>query len=1503
MRRLLRGFVLLTVVGLVPAVHAVDVSGWAKRMTIATPGFTNLTTLTNFTIQVKLNTGIAGFSHDQFASPSGYDLRFTDGSTNAWLPYEIEKWSTAGNSYVWVKIPYLKAGTNILAFWGNGAELTRQAYTTNGSAWSGTYIGVWHLNESTGPFMDSTANANHSAEDANTTQSGGPSGLHYARRFYGNTHSPPTTSFIYFAESPSLLQQWANTATDGFQVVTIEAWARPTVTGAGGHSRIMSMEGSYGWTMDQMAFKTWIVQNNFQVTQRESQVSIHDGNFHHLTYALQGNTNWCNIYVDGTLEISDRLHELGGDTNKPFRTHLRKYADFCIGAGKSWDGTSYREIEPFNGDIAEVRISKVVRSADWTAASYRTVASNGTFHTYGPVETLGEGNPSPDPGPSGEPAKNVIILFGDGMSWAAIQAARHYLGRPLAFESFPYTNTLDTFPADYPGAHAYTDSGAAATAIFTGHKVNYYVLGQALPPDDGYSSGQDYTNLCEYMQARGKSVVAITDMYINDATPGGFLAHEPTRTNYSAVADDIFVRARPNIIWGGFGGARPVGWVGDWTDRMMRTQTATDAGYAVVTNRDALLAIPTNDPTLYSCGLFVPPQGPEIEWGGMGYDNAGYDYGGQPHLREMATKAIDIVQHNTNGFVALIEAGVIDATEHWNNISNLVGQMVEFDRTVSNVMSWASGRTDTLVLVCSDHDVGGLTNVINNGVGIIPGGTWQASAHTSIPVPAFAWGQGASALTNAQHLTNLFYVLTGQAVESSTNQPPQTNQLVALTNWTAYNDFQYVINDLTYHISSLGAAGTTNGLVDFATGYTIPATVAFSGANAALTPGTPVLPPGSDADAEFSGKVTLNGSRSWSNGTYTIRFANLDSTRRYSFLLHGAGAANQTNLWADVTISDIDGFLNESSTELGRSSVSISNDTTQLPAANTNGRVVVFSEIASGVDGDIYISITANGSGGAAAYINAFRFGVVSIAEQLPPDAIWSYLDDGSNQGTGWRIGAHPDPWAPGAGPFGYGSAGSAVSNIVNTFISYGPSPTNKHVTSYFRRAVVLDDLALLSNDVAFSTMFDDGLVVYVNGTRVWSNNLPGSVDYQTLALAAKGSGNETNQFTFTVPKSSFVVGTNWIATEVHQAAIDSSDILFSLWADGLMSRGYLPGETPPAPPAEAPWVAFNDLSWDSSQLSYRLTKLTWVDDADHDASGFLVKYGNGAVTPVSASFSGAPSAGLWVTTNIGTPAAGSPGYQLFDGKVDMDRTVFVPSTETGMVTLSGMDPDRLYRVALLGNRHNPGYPERDTVVTLMGADSFLNTSSEGAVLSGAFSETTTIITGTNTGGLLFIYTDIASGSDGDVTLRVSGGPGNPYSWYLNTMMVELLPVSGDGMADGDGDGMADDWEQAYFGGLGNTGALDSDGDGLSDYGEYRAGTSPTSMTSTLDVQNLTTNAPGVLVLQWAGVTGRTYAVQQAFSLTNAWITLQGGIAGVSPLNVYTGAVDSGRKLLRIKVE
>jgi hypothetical protein len=74
----------------------------------------------------------------------------------------------------------------------------------------------------------------------------------------------------------------------------------------------------------------------------------------------------------------------------------------------------------------------------------------------------------------------------------------------------------------------------------------------------------------------------------------------------------------------------------------------------------------------------------------------------------------------------------------------------------------------------------------------------------------------------------------------------------------------------------------------------------------------------------------------------------------------------------------------------------------------------------------------------------------------------------------------------------------------------------------------------------------DDGVVVYLNGAEVFSDNMPDEeIFYSTLARSSNIS--ETALQTGTVRVDRLVPGTNVIAAEIHQASGTSSDISFAL--------------------------------------------------------------------------------------------------------------------------------------------------------------------------------------------------------------------------------------------------------------------------------------------------------------------------------------------------------------------
>jgi hypothetical protein len=158
----------------------------------------------------------------------------------------------------------------------------------------------------------------------------------------------------------------------------------------------------------------------------------------------------------------------------------------------------------------------------------------------------------------------------------------------------------------------------------------------------------------------------------------------------------------------------------------------------------------------------------------------------------------------------------------------------------------------------------------------------------------------------------------------------------------------------------------------------------------------------------------------------------------------------------------------------------------------------------------------------------------------IAPGASWRYLDNGSNQGTAWSAASFSDStWKSGKAQLGYGDGDEA------TVVGFGPSSTNKFVTTYFRNSFNVIDPSTITSLTA-QMIRDDGAVVYLNGKEVWRSNMPtGTIGYRTLASVAVGGTDESKWFSASIPTSALLAGTNVIAVEIHQSDLDSSDISF----------------------------------------------------------------------------------------------------------------------------------------------------------------------------------------------------------------------------------------------------------------------------------------------------------------------------------------------------------------------
>ena len=153
--------------------------------------------------------------------------------------------------------------------------------------------------------------------------------------------------------------------------------------------------------------------------------------------------------------------------------------------------------------------------------------------------------------------------------------------------------------------------------------------------------------------------------------------------------------------------------------------------------------------------------------------------------------------------------------------------------------------------------------------------------------------------------------------------------------------------------------------------------------------------------------------------------------------------------------------------------------------------------------------------------------------EELPRGSYWRVWDRGTDPGADWRAPGFDDAaWPSGPGPLGFGE------DYLTTDVTPGP------ITTYFR--TTLDRQGTVSR-ILGDVLYDDGFVVYLNGTEIGRGAMPaGPVTPSTFAQAHEANATyETFDWSAAVPL--LVRGPNTLAVEVHQSHAASSDLVFDL--------------------------------------------------------------------------------------------------------------------------------------------------------------------------------------------------------------------------------------------------------------------------------------------------------------------------------------------------------------------
>jgi alkaline phosphatase len=335
-------------------------------------------------------------------------------------------------------------------------------------------------------------------------------------------------------------------------------------------------------------------------------------------------------------------------------------------------------------------------------------------------------------------------MIADGWGQTKIDAANMYTGSSPLYQTDPQwtKHWMTTYPygCNYDTAQAWgnfsyvlncvTDSAAAATALYSGIKTQNSRLSVS-------SNGVDRLfTIGEVAKTFGAGVGAITTVPVTDASPGAMVAHNDSRANYYAIADEGFfgdpnTTGMPSALYygGGHGPTFPVGdvLIGDGRDSYVsiaaKVKLRAEKGSLGDPGRNTAKHYLVERQAGWDAGLLLMQAAMDpyvTKLGGLfdqvyrRADGSGYNPE-NPTLSESTDAALKVLSKNPNGFVLMIEGGAVDWAGHANNMDYVVGEMIDFNEAVQTVINWVndtsndSNWNNTLLIVTGDHETGYLT--------------------------------------------------------------------------------------------------------------------------------------------------------------------------------------------------------------------------------------------------------------------------------------------------------------------------------------------------------------------------------------------------------------------------------------------------------------------------------------------------------------------------------------------------------------------------------------------------------------------------------------------------------------------------------------------------------------------------------------------------------------------------------------------------------------------------
>ena len=368
------------------------------------------------------------------------------------------------------------------------------------------------------------------------------------------------------------------------------------------------------------------------------------------------------------------------------------------------------------------------------------VVGLGISHRFGEPSAPSVGRFQPTNATS--PAKNLVLMIGDGMGFGTLSSVYYTPGgRTMSIVSMSRAGATGWLSTDCTD-RTVTDSGAAATAMATGHKTKECYI--SVSP-----AGKPLETLLERCKSEGKLAGIIGTDRVTRATEAAFAAHHENRFAENDISRQMLAAGLDVLMGGGLRHWIPQSTRGSKReDDVDLIAEAKAKGYAVISNREQLKAYAGSGKLLGLFGGTNAQMAFEVE-------REGTD---EPSLAEMTEAALAILSRGSKGFFLMVEGSKIDHANHLNEFEKSRAETLAFDRAVGIVLDFARRDEDTLVVVTADHDTGGMAVTglkVPAGDDIAPHVKWASGDHTAIFVPLIAWGPHAQAFSGFHDIPEL----------------------------------------------------------------------------------------------------------------------------------------------------------------------------------------------------------------------------------------------------------------------------------------------------------------------------------------------------------------------------------------------------------------------------------------------------------------------------------------------------------------------------------------------------------------------------------------------------------------------------------------------------------------------------------------------------------------------------------------------------------------------------